>query len=193
MPRAAAAKPSLQSGCHQIAALLASAMQFVARERGEATVRKWIGRDIEKLPEDRMTAMAADAMLLSADLLLSQPSASGTTAFDRLARSRANAPKAEAMAIAALCKARFRLLRLEEDAPMRELLMRDVVSDEVLRIVEAELPPLVAGTVLFGRVAILGDGLGCLAGAITPLDPAAFAVARGHPAAGASSAVAGVR
>ncbi len=193
MPRAAAAKPSLQASCHQIAALLASAMQFVARERGEATVRKWISRDIEMVPEDRMIAMAADAMLLSADLLLSQPAASGTTAFDRLARSRANAPEAEAMAIAALCKARFRLLHLEEDAPTRELLVRDVVSDEVLRIVEAELPPLAAGTVLFGRVAMLDDGRGCLAGAITPLDQAAFAVARGHPAAGAPSAAAGVR
>ena len=136
-----------------------------------------------------MIAMTADAMLLSADLLLSQPAASGTTAFDRLARSRANAPDAEATAIAALCKARFRLLRLEEDAPMREPLMRDVMSDEVLRIVAPELPPLAAGTVLFGRVAMLGDGLGCLAGAITPLDPAAFAVARGHPAAGAPGVV----
>ena len=193
MPRAAAAKPSLQTGCHRIAALVASAMQFVARERGEATVRKWIRRDIEELAEGRMIAMAADAVLLSADLLLSQPAASGTTAFDRLARNRDNAPAAEAAAIAALCKARFRLLRLEEDAPMREVMMRDVVSDEVLRIAEAELPPLAAGTVLFGRVAMLGDGVGCLAGAITPLDPAAFVVALGHPAAGAPGVIAGTR
>ena len=76
---------------------------------------------------------------------------------------------------------------------MREVSMRDVVSDEVLRIVGAELPPLAAGTVLFGRVAMLGGDLGCLAGAITPLDPAAFAVARGHPAAGAPGATAGAR
>ena len=193
MPRAAAAKPSLQASCHQIAALLDSAMQFVARERGEATIRKWMGRDIGKVPEDRMIAMLADAMLLSADLLFSQPSASGTTAFDRLARSRANAPEAEAAAIAALCKARFRLLRLEEDAPKRELSMRDVVSDEALRIAETELPPLAAGTVLFGRVAMLGGGRGCLPGAITPLDPAALAVARGHPAAGAPGVMAGAR
>jgi len=57
MSRAAGAKLSLQASCQQIAALLASAIQFVAHERGETTVRKWIGRDIAKVPEDRMIAM----------------------------------------------------------------------------------------------------------------------------------------
>ena len=194
MPHAAAAKPSSQDACRQTAALLDSAMQFVPRDRGEAMVRKWLTRrDIEEMSEERLVAMAADAMLLSADLLLSQPAASGTTALDRLARSRANAPPAEATAIAALRKARFRLLRLERDAPVRELMVRDVVSGEEIRIVGAELPPLAAGTVLFGRVVMLGGGLCCLPGAITPLDPAAFAVARGHPAAGAHGVTADAR
>jgi hypothetical protein len=188
MPRAAtASKPPTQDACRQIAALLASAMQFVPRDRGEAMVRKWLTRrDVEEMSEDRLLAMAADAMLLSADLLLSQPAASGTTAFDRLARSRAGAPVMEAAAIAALRSARFRLLRLEGDAQAREVTLRDVVSGELLRIIGAELPPLAVGTALFGRVVILSDGLCCLPSAITPLDPAAFAVARGHAAAGAS-------
>ncbi len=140
-----------------------------------------------------MLAMAADAVLLSADLLLSQPAASGTTAFDRLARSRIGAPAAEVAAIAALRRARFRLLRLEGDAQAREVLLRDVVSGELLRVVGAELPPLAVGTVLFGRAVGLGNGLCCLPGAITPLDPEAFAVARGHAAAGAPGVTAGAR
>ncbi|HET6238633.1 MAG TPA: DUF2786 domain-containing protein [Acetobacteraceae bacterium] len=194
MPHAAAFNSSSQDACRQIAALLASAMQFVPRDRGEAIVRKWLARrDIEEMSEDRLVAMAADATLLSADLLLSQPAASGTTALDRLAKSRANAPPAEAAAIAALRKAQFRLLRLERGAPMRELLVRDVVSDEEFHLVGAELPPLAAGTVLFGRVVMLDGGLCCLPGAITPLDLAALAVARGHPAAAAPSVSAGVR
>ena len=194
MPRAASATPSPQVVGRQIAALLASAMQFVARERGEATVRKWLARrDVEEMSEDRMLAMAADALLLSADLLLSQPAGSGTTAFDRLARSRAGASAAEAAAITALRHARFRLLRLEGDTQAREVLVRDVVSGEELRVVDTELPPLPGGTVLFGRVAMLGDGLCCLPGAITPLDPAAFAFARGHTAAGAPGVSAGAR
>ena len=114
MPRAAAA-PSLQDTGRRISALLVSCMQFVARERGEATVRKWLSRhNTKEISEGRMVAMAADAMLLSADLLLSQPSVSGTTAFDRLARNRAGAPPAEKAAIGLLCESRFRLLRLEE-------------------------------------------------------------------------------
>jgi hypothetical protein len=197
MPRAAAAaKPSSQDVCHQIAALLVAAMQFVPRARGEETIRKWLprrDRDIEEMSEQRQLAMAADAVLLCADLQLSQPSASGTTALDRLARSLAGASATQAAAIAALRQARFRLLRLEHDTPPREVMMRDVVSDEVLRVVGAELPPLAAGMVLFGRVARLGDGLGYLAGAITPLDPAAFAFARGHAAAGAAGVAAGAR
>ena len=59
-----------------------------AIEYHTAMVRKWLGRcDIAATSEERMVAMTADAMLLSADLLLSYPAASGTTAFDRLART----------------------------------------------------------------------------------------------------------
>jgi hypothetical protein len=77
MPRAANARPSSAETCRRIAALLAAAMPFVARDRGEAMVRKWFGRcDIAVMSEERVVAMTADAMLLSADLLLSYPAAS---------------------------------------------------------------------------------------------------------------------
>ena len=194
MPRATTATPPPQVVCRQIAALLDSAMQFVARERGEATARKWLTRrDIEQMSEYRMLAMAADAVLLSADLLLSRPAGSGTTAFDRLARSRADAPAAEAAAMTALRRARFRLLRLGGDTQTPEASMRDVLSDEEFRLVGTELPPLADETMLFGRVAMLGEGLCCLPGATTPLDPAAFAFARGHAAAGAPGVTADAR
>jgi len=192
MPPAAAAKPDLPDTSERIAALSLAAMQFVSRERNAAIVRKWITRDIEELPHNQVVLAAADAVMLSGDLALSQPSASGKTAFDRLARS-AHAKPADAAAIGALCKARFRLLRLDQDAPPHPATMRDVVSDEALRIFAPDFPPLPAGTVLFARVAMLGAGAGCIAGAATPLDPEAYAVARNHPAAGAPGAMAGAR
>jgi hypothetical protein len=194
MPRAASAtQPSPQALCRQIAELSAAATQFVARDRGEALMQKWLNRrDVEAASETRVLAMMADAMLLAADLLLSQPAASGTTAFDRLARSRAGDRSVEA-AVAALRQARFRLLRLEGPAQEPQVIVRDVVSDEVLRIIGAQLPALPAGTVLFARAAMLEEGLCCLPGAITPLDPPAFAAARGHAAAGAPGVAAGVR
>ena len=195
MQRNAVAEPSLRDACDQIAPLLASALQFVACERGQAMMRKWLGRrDVEHVPEDRLLAMAADAVLLSADLLLSQPAASGATAFDRLAKTRADAPATEKAAIAALRGARFRMLRLQGASHSGAVRAHDALSLEALRIAgAADMPPLPAGTVLFGRVAMLGDGLCCLPGAITPLDQAAIALAREHASAGAPGGSASAR
>lgn len=196
MSRAATATSSSEEVCHLIDGLIEAAAKFVARERGDGIVRKWLPqreRDVQDMSEERMLAMMADAVLLSSDLLLSQPSASGATAFDRLARSWGNAPVAEREAVAALCRARFRLLRLEQGADGAGISVRDVVTGEVLRLADAELLPLLDGMTLFGRVVTLPGGVGCLAGAATPLDVAALAVAAGHPAAGASAASANVR
>jgi hypothetical protein len=195
MPRTAAAQPLPQDIVLQIDALMAAAMKFMSPERSEATIRKWLPKrdcDMADIPEERMIAMAADAMLLSVDLQLSQPSASGTTAFDRLAKSRGHA-SGEATAIAALCQSRFRLLRLEGGAENQSVMARDAVSGEVLCVAAPDMPPLTAGTILFARVVMLGGGLCCLPGAITPLDADAFAMARGHPSAGAAGVAAGAR
>ena len=126
----------------QVAALIVSAVRFLARDRGEAVVHKWLGRvDMRAMTQERLTARAADATLLAADLLLSYPSASGATAFDRLARDRTHASAAEQAAIAALCQARFRLLRLESSAHGPAARARDMLSDETLQILDADLPP----------------------------------------------------
>ena len=109
MKRTAANARSVTATCGQIVALMASAGQFVPQDRGEAMIRKWLSRlDIDALGADRMVAVMADATLLATDLLLSYPAASGATAFDRLARSRAAAPAGEAALITALRQARFR-------------------------------------------------------------------------------------
>lgn len=193
--RHAAANSSSPEALVPIETLMTEATKFMSRERGEAVMRKWLprhDRDIQDMPENRVIAMMADAVLLSADLLLSQPSASGATAFDRLARRYGDAAPAEKAALIALRQARFRLLRLERDFAEGEICARDVLSDEALRLAPT-LPPLAAGIILFCRVAALGGNLCCLAGAVTPLDPAAFAVAGRHPAAGAPGAAANAR
>lgn len=178
----------------QVAALIVSAVRFLARDRGEAVVHKWLGRvDMRAMTQERLTARAADATLLAADLLMSYPSASGATAFDRLARDRTHASAAEQAAIAALRQARFRLLRLESSAHGPAARARDMLSDETLQILDADLPPAASGAVLFARVVMLGAGVCCLPGAITPLDPAGLAVARQHVAAGVPGLMAGAR
>ena len=180
--------------CQQFAALTVAAMQFVARDRGEALIRKWLSRmEMPAMSEGRLAAATADAMLLAADLLLSYPAASGATAFDRLARSRTRAPAAEQAAMTALCRGRFRLLEVANGAAGSAPMARDAVSGETLRIVGADLPPRSSVAVLFSRAVMLGDKECCLPGAVTPLDPSAAAVARNHPAAGGLGAIAGAR
>jgi len=196
MPRHAAIDPSPADAYDRIAALLEAAIAFVPRERGEALFRKWLprrDRDVEALDDAGGLWMVADAVLLAADIVLSQPSLSGTTAFDRLARSRAGAKPEEAAALAALCQARFRLLRIERRAEHQGWMARDILSGEALHIAAPALPALEPATRLFGRVADLGGGQFCFAGAITPVDPAVYTMALAHPASAAKNPAAAAR
>jgi len=190
MPRQDSGRTPEKKFVEQLEALSAAAINFVAPNRRDVLMRKFLprrDRALEGLSEDQMLCMAADAFLLSSDLLLSQPSASGSTAFDRLAKSRAYAP-GEAVAIAALCRGRFRLLRLEGAS------CRDVCTGERLNIAGDKIPPLPDGTMLFGRVVVLGaESEICLPGAVTPLDATGALVASQHPAAGALGAASGAR
>jgi hypothetical protein len=199
MPRSATAKApprltSLEERCLSLQDLTQAAMQFTPGQRGEAMIRKWLdGLDETQLPEARILAMMADAVLLTGDLLLSQPSGSGSTAFDRLAKQQQRATGAEMAVINDLRQARFRLLQLESGAGAAHPVARDVVSGEVVTIAFPEIPLLPAGTPLFGRVVMLGEGFCCMAGAVTPLDEDGFAVARRHPSAGHPGLAAGAR
>jgi hypothetical protein len=185
---------TLEARCLALSDLVEAAKQFTPGQRGEAMLRKWLaGMEEDRLPESRMIAMMADAVLLASDLLLSQPSGSGSTAFDRLARQQQRASAAALAAVNDLRQARFRLLRLEGAKRAPHPTARDVVSGQVLAIAFPEIPPLPAGTPLFGRVVMLDEGLCCMAGAVTPLDDEGFAVAHRHPAAGQPGLAAGAR
>lgn len=194
MPRTAAhATPDQSFSWQQVAALTVAAMQFVARDRGEALIRKWLSRpELAAMAESRLTAAATDALMLAADLSLSLPAASGATAFDRLAKSHGHALAAEWAAMTAMCRGRFRLLRLDCVAGSTAKAC-DAVSGEALQIVGADLPAGSSGAVVFSRAVMLSDSECCLPGVITPLDPPAFTMARNHPAAGALGATAQAR
>jgi hypothetical protein len=187
MPQAAAMAATDRS-VELMTEMLLAALRCVAEDRKEALRRKWLPRDsdpsLHQLPESRVAGMFTDAVSLTCDLLVSQPNWTGSTAIDRLAKSRVNATQAEKMALAGLRQARFRLLRFEEVGRGAEVKARDVLSNEVLRLVLPEMPRLPAGTALFGRVAALSDGRFCIPGAITPLDHIAFDVAHGAAPAG---------
>jgi hypothetical protein len=193
MPRGAA-KPSQPADAERIGKLVEAALQFVPRHRAEATMRKWLeSPEVRNIPPSRRAAAVIDALSLSADLLLSQPSALGSTAFDRLAKSRASDQGPDAPFLAALRMARYRLLRLEPAAGPRLRMACDAVSGEAICLPAYEFAALAAGTEMFLRLVKLPDELHCPAGLVTPLNPAAYSVARGHGAAGATGVFANAR
>jgi hypothetical protein len=181
---------SEKDDAERIMALTQAAMSFVPSDRGEAMLRKWLDPShVMAMAPARQRAAMADAVLLAADLLVSQPSASGATAFDRLAKTNDAGLGAEAKLLATLRQARFRLLRLEPAGRTA----CDAISGEAMCFRAGDLTPLADGTFLFARVARTEDGRHHFAGALTPLDAAAFAVARGHGAAGSASAYGNAR
>lgn len=172
-----------------------AAIDFVAPGRADALMRKWAPREQphSSIAEHRIIAMMADAILLSADLLVSQPSASGSNAFDRLARSRGKVSSIDAAALAALAKARFRLLRIQKTEADGRLTVHDILAGETLAIESADLPPFPLEIPIVARIAVTGDRCGYLIGAVTPLDQDALAVAQSHAAAGGKGSFANAR
>ncbi|MDD2878647.1 MAG: DUF2786 domain-containing protein [Acidiphilium sp.] len=171
-----------------------AASDFIARDRGESTMQKWIPRKPdETMTETRMLAMMADAVLLAADLLVAQPSLTGTTAIDRLARRLGKLSAVDAAAMTALSQARFGLFSVLAFESSGDARLQDIMGGGLLAIERPDMPPIPTATALFARLVPTGERTGFLLGAITPLDPAALAVARSHPTAGAKSIAANAR
>ncbi len=172
-----------------IAELLLEAASFVAPARVEETARGWLARaDPGFADPGREMLLVADALAMATDLALFTPSASGATAFDRLARQRGSMDWDKAAALDALRRAQFRLLRAEApsdpsgDGVAR---LRDLVTGEVLFVLDENIGPDALGVALVGRLAPVGDGRQVWVSATTPLDEAGLAVTAGFVRPGA--------
>lgn len=171
-----------------------AAVDCVAKDRADAMMNRWIRRDAgDSLTDARLVAMMADAVLLSTDLLVSQPSLSGTTAFDRLSRKLGKVAPLDATALRGLCAGRFGLFRVLTAHAGGGARVRDLNSDRIVTIEAPDFPPMPADTIVFGRLVATGPASGYLIGAITPLDTAALAAATAHQAAGSQTPVANAR
>ena len=163
-----------------VAGLLLDAAAFIAPARVEETARGWLARveaGREGAGEDLL--LVADALGMATDLTLFTPSASGQTAFDRLARQRGRMGADETAALALLRRAQFRLLRVETGGNPDAVPLRDVATGELLRVLDDTIGPDLAGVALAGRLAPLLDGRQVFVSGVTPLDEAAYAVAVG--------------
>jgi hypothetical protein len=157
-------------------AVILEAMAFVPPARPIALAQQWLGR-AGPMNDDEATFRAALATALALDLALFQPSLSGQTAFDRLARSRGKLLPDAAAAVETLRRSRFRLLHaeaLERDGLVR---LRDRATGEALLVLDDGFPKQALGCDLVGQIGPAPAGLWLSTGAITPLDAAALRVA----------------
>ncbi len=177
-----------------LAELAEEARQCTPLAKADAITRKWIAAtDLDGASEFRMMCATVDATTMACELLMAQPSANGSTSFDRLAQRPTRRTAQQATALAALRASRFALLTITGDLPGGETEARDHFTGQAVRLACDNVPPGLAGTSVFGRLASLGDGLSVIVGVPTPLDTAALAVATGHVAARLSGAGAGAR
>ena len=124
-----------------IAGLLLEATRFIAPGRVEELARSWIARAGSR-PIDpyREVLQVADALGMAMDIALFTPSATGSTAFDRLARARRLSEPGEADALEAVRWAQFRLLRVETVWGNDTAQLRDITSGEGLHVLDENIP-----------------------------------------------------
>ena len=170
----AAAPPSVDRMREALDALMLAAADFFPPAKVTDTMRSWLMR--AEPTADTEAQVFADALLMATDLALFTPSASGQTAFDRMARQRGGLGADEAAALAAMRQAAFRLLRVVESGEDGARL-RDLADGEMLRLAGGSIGANLAGLTFAGRLAPVGDGQHLLVSCITPLDEAGFNIA----------------
>ena len=161
-----------------IDALVLDAAAFISLTKVDDTMRGWLMRGGPAPAQpDGDARLVAEALGMATDLALFTPSASGQTAFDRLARQRPGLGAAETAALQALRRAEFRLLRIEAGGDTRTGCLRDLGTGDMLPVLDDAIGPELAGVTLVGRLAPLGDGQHVFVSGVTPLDEAGLAVA----------------
>ena len=162
-----------------MADLRLAALTFVAQAKVEETARHWLAdARLAEEGEDVVAFALGEALALALDVALFAPSASGTTAIDRLARQHRPADADERAALAALRRATFRVLRVEGPDPRGGHRLLDLATGERLRLLDPAFPDGCEGLALAARLAPVGGDAAVVAGPLTPLDDAALEVAR---------------
>jgi len=157
-----------------VAELSLEALTFAPRDRIETTVRGWLRRGGDQ--QDDM--LKARAIAFAADLALVLPSASGSTAIDRLLRHR-HSKADEVETCEALRRMRFCLARIRGEESCGVLLLEDLADGGQIRLFDDDLPATL-GQALALRLCPLAGADGFISvSMVTLLDEAALAVAVG--------------
>jgi hypothetical protein len=168
-------------------ALSEEACRFLAPGRIEATVRQFLSQIATPPKPEDYSRLHEEAMMYAVDVALCVPSASGATAFDRLARSRTDLSAVERIAITALRRGRHCLARVDGTTDSGEWRLHDLASHATIVLPQSALPPRIVGVTILARIAAMGDGTHVLAGPPTLLNDAALAVARNYIRSGSAT------
>ncbi|RYY06265.1 MAG: hypothetical protein EON55_23785, partial [Alphaproteobacteria bacterium] len=164
----------------RVATLLLDAVSCVAPARVSDTVRGWLARlDLSLLPPTAEAALMAEALAMATIIAVFTPTASGTTAVDRLARRRSPDTAATATAQTILGQTRFRLLQVVGIESPGTARLRDVASDETVLVDDETMQAAFNGLRIAAWLAPLPGGHHVFVGAVTPLDEAGVEVAMG--------------
>ncbi|MGE0224411.1 MAG: DUF2786 domain-containing protein [Acetobacteraceae bacterium] len=151
--------------------LCAEAQGFVPRDRVERMMRQWLARAAAVQGEPPEDARVKRAEELAQELAASTPSMTGTTAFDRLARSVGNRSPQEAALLTALRRAQYRLLRHTESG------WQDMAAGASVSVYPSAAIDPARTSLVFARFAPLSDGTLLLAGTAVALDATAASLA----------------
>ena len=164
----------------RVATLLLDAVSCVAPARVSDTVRGWLARlDLSSLSPASEAALMAEALAMATIIAVFTPTASGTTAVDRLARRRSPDTAATATAQTVLGQTRFRLLQVVGIESPGTVRLRDVASDETVLVDDDTMQAAFTGLRIAAWLAPLPGGHHVFVGAVTPLDEAGVEVAKG--------------
>ena len=119
------------------------------------TLRRWLMGHAE-LPEGEGAQVCL--MTMAADLELFTPSASGRTAVDRLLNKTRPETPVERQALEALGAAQFRLVRIAGREGPDVVHLKDLVTGESLRLLDARISPAAAGLPTAMRLCPLASG-----------------------------------
>ncbi len=155
-----------------------AATNFLPRSKVEATVAQWLAGIDPPEDADEFVRLYGDAIVMAMAVALFQPSLSGKTAVDRYARQHDKAGADERQAIEAMRQSRFRLIGLEQFRPPGGFRVRDLVTGEVLHLVDGEIPQACAGQAIAARLCPIEGDIVVPVGPITPLDDALLLLAR---------------
>lgn len=160
-----------------IGELTREALAFLPQGRLQEMARHWLADAADHEDAAEAGRASADALSFAVAVAMFSPSAAGTTAIDRLARQAGRRSPEEKAALAALQRAAFRILRIEEPDPLGGYRVVDLATGERFHLVDPQVPQGCQGLHVATRLAVVEGEAVITAGPITPLDDAALAVA----------------